>query len=99
MPTVLGLSFRLDHAEANALRERLNQRAGRLGYRPTMGRSAGKGVLSMLLEGWDRGEVVVVRVDPAKRQELAERLAERMHEVEDPDVAELLASITDALMS
>jgi hypothetical protein len=97
MPTTVGLSFRMDQADTNALRERLNQKAGRLGYSATLGRSAGKGVLSMLLEGWDRGEVVVARVDPVKHHEVAEYLAALT--IENPAAAELIAGITDALIS
>lgn len=65
MPGTTGLYFPdLTQPEANALRARLNDLAGALGYVARSGPTTGenRGVLAHLLVGIDAGEVAVVKL-------------------------------------
>jgi len=62
----MGLYFRgMPQDEINALRARLNDRAGELGYTALTGPTAGEGNLAALLVAIDAGEVELVKVEGA----------------------------------
>lgn len=74
MPGTAGLYFgNLTQDETNALRARLNDLAGALGYVARSGPTTGtkRGVLAHLLVGIDAGEVAVVRLTAAQFRQMA----------------------------
>lgn len=62
MASTIGLYFDLSQEEANALRERLNALAYRLGFMARRGPTAGEGNLAALLQAIDGGVCRVERV-------------------------------------
>lgn len=70
MSKTMGLYFGgMDTEQVNALRARLNDLAGDLGYVARSGPTTGenRGVLARLLVGIDAGEVAVVKLPEAQR--------------------------------
>lgn len=62
MGTAIGLYFRgKDKAEVNAIRARLNELAGELGYTAVSGPTTGEGNLAALLVALAAGELRIVK--------------------------------------
>ena len=65
MGKAIGLYFRdMDQDEINALRARLNQLAGEIGFTAKAGPTTGEGNLAALLIAIGDGEIILVRRDP-----------------------------------
>lgn len=62
MASTIGLYFSISQDEANALRDRLNKLAYRLGFMARRGPTAGEGNLAALLQAIDSGVCRVERV-------------------------------------
>lgn len=109
----IGLFFAMPQEDANAMRARLNELFGRLGYATEEGtvssrkrRQPWRGGLPGGLIGLDKGEVVVVPVpdDPDQREEVIRRLRQLRDENEkdffDPcsdPLTQALSAYADAL--
>lgn len=77
--STIGLYLRkeIDQPAANALRARLNDLAGDLGYTAVAGPTAGGGNLPRLLQAIDAGEVALVRLSKQSQNDAAELLWEQ----------------------
>ena len=73
MGSTIGLYFPIEKEEVNALRARLNARAGEFGYVARAGATAGDGNLAALLMAIDRDEIIMVKAqDPENVEQMDE---------------------------
>ena len=92
-----GLYFRsMEKAEVNALRSRLNELAGSMGYLAVSGRTVGQGNLAALLVAIDAGEVAVVLL-PDEQQGMVARWLREQAECQPAPLAEALGVIAASL--
>ena len=94
-----GLYFRsLEKHQVNALRSRLNELAGSMGYLAVSGRTVGQGNLAALLVAIDAGEVAVVLLPDEQRAMAARWLREQaVAMAANAPLAEALGSIAASL--
>lgn len=102
--STIGLYLRMNQPAANALRARLNDAAGSLGYTAIAGPTAGGGNLPELLRAIDAGEVALVLLPEQNRASATEFLREQSDQlrVDASDfhtigLADALADIANAL--
>ena len=96
--STLGLYFgQMEQPDANALRSRLNELAGSMGYKADpKSPTAGQGLLAALLVAIDAGEVALVMLPDEQRGMVARWLREQAEGQPGP-LAEALGSIAASL--
>jgi hypothetical protein len=89
----IGLYIRGDQESANALRARLNELAGSLGYVASAGPTAGEGNLAGLLAAIDRGDVVLIALSDDEKQAAMGEL----EEIDEPWAQRIVEGVLESL--